>query len=101
MHSNYWNKIANDYHNVSSVLDTHNQKYQIVAKKIIQYKLTNILDIGCGSGLFIKILYENNFKGYVTGIDSSEKMLDIARNINNKNLKVVFQNMDINKIFKY
>lgn len=43
----------------------------------------NVLDIGCGSGIYTKLLSENNFK--VTAIDASREMIKIARVFNSQN----------------
>jgi len=42
-------------------------------------KSFNILDLGCGTGLFYKFMSENNYPlPNITGIDFSEEMLSIA-----------------------
>ena len=41
---------------------------------------SNVLDVGCGTGNFLKILEDSNKNLNLYGIDISEKMLKIAKN---------------------
>jgi len=39
----------------------------------------NVLDLGCGNGRFLSFLAARGWRGAYTGVDSSETLLDIAR----------------------
>jgi ubiquinone/menaquinone biosynthesis C-methylase UbiE len=52
------------------------EKYEVV-KKYLSKRVARILDLGCGTGMFLEELAERN--EIVIGVDSSMKMLDIAR----------------------
>ena len=51
--------------------------------------IKNILDIGCGTGLFIKYFSEK-YNSKILGIDSSKHMLKIAKK-KNKSKKIKFK----------
>jgi 2-polyprenyl-3-methyl-5-hydroxy-6-metoxy-1,4-benzoquinol methylase len=57
-----------------------------------------ILDLGCGNGRFAKFLHRKLRKYQYHGIDSEEKLLEIARK-NNKQNNTKFSNFDITKDF--
>ena len=52
------------------------EKYEVV-KKYLSKRVARILDLGCGTGMFLEELAGRN--EIVIGVDSSMKMLDIAR----------------------
>lgn len=56
----------------------------------------SVLDLGCGYGWHCKYAVENNAKE-VVGIDSSEKMLGKAREINN-DVKIEYMNSSIEEV---
>ena len=66
-------------------------------KKNLPYKnlkIENILDVGCGTGLFTKF-FSKDFNSDVLGIDSSKHMLRIAKkNIKNKKIKFKLQKLE-------
>lgn len=55
-----------------------------------------ILDLGCGDGILTKRLSELVPKGYVVGIDSSQGMIDTAKELKSSNLS--FRLLNINDI---
>ena len=71
----------------------YDNKYSRSEKLVYQYKSGlyvkayglfsegNILDIGCGSGRFAKVLYDNNFDGEYLGIDFSKNAIDYCKKI--------------------
>ena len=60
----------------------HNNHYYKKMLDMLKTSEVNILDIGCGSGDFIKVAANYNF--YSTGIDFSAEMINSAKiNINN------------------
>ena len=68
-------------------------------KKIIrkyQNKSKTLLDVGCGTGSYSKLMTE--LKLNVTGIDKSKSMLKIARSKYKKNKNLVFKKSNILKM---
>jgi trans-aconitate methyltransferase len=55
-----------------------------------------VLDLGCGDGILTKQIADLVPKGKVLGIDSSEGMISVAKELESSNLS--FQRMDINLI---
>src|SRR5258708_5598263 len=70
-----YNKIAEDWTKVRS----KNTNWHPAADKFISLlsQGTSVLDIGCGGGLTSEYLVEKGL--HVTGIDFSEKMIEIAK----------------------
>lgn len=66
-------------------------EFSVSEKKIISLASGEILDVGCGTGLFIPALMK---KGNVLGIDISSKVIQVAKN---KGLN----NCEVNDIFKF
>jgi SAM-dependent methyltransferase len=56
-------------------------------------KTKKVLEIGCGTGNYTKIFSDKGYK--ITGIDISEKMLELAR----KKCDCTFLNMDVRNLF--
>jgi demethylmenaquinone methyltransferase/2-methoxy-6-polyprenyl-1,4-benzoquinol methylase len=57
--------------------DEQNEKYQIVTESIRFNKDETILDVGCGTGLYIKNLIDlKKISRNIIGIDISKQMLD-------------------------
>ena len=79
----YKNKIALKYHQkilLNIIRQNHNQKNN-----------GKILDIGCANGIFLK-KFSEEFKNYhLTGIDTSSKMINLAKKkkINFKFKKII------------
>jgi len=57
--------------------------FRRIQKKIVKitgdYENKNILDVGCGTGNLIMMMHDRNKNNKFTGVDISEKMIDIAR----------------------
>lgn len=70
---------------------TYSIAQKIILKYIKLYKYDNVLDVGCGTGICYPYL-KKRFKNY-TGIDISEKMIEIAK----KKFKSNFINGDFNR----
>jgi len=72
-----YNQKADNYNN------TFDGKFTVMFKKLLLKEVkiegnSNVLDIACGNGTFLKMLSEkNNIKGY--GSDISEKMIENAK----------------------
>jgi len=80
-----YNKYAEDYH--KKILSKDNVWHKYIEKPAIislfkdEIKRKNVLDLGCGSGPFVKKLFSLGAKN-VKGIDLSEGLIVIARREN-------------------
>jgi SAM-dependent methyltransferase len=45
---------------------------------------TRLLDVGCGAGVFLKALRDAGWTGYYTGLDISDRAVDIARTLGDR-----------------
>lgn len=79
-----WDGVAKSFDVVSSRSIAHKKKYTDISKIIIKKNVRKLLDLGCGSGLLEKSLFEMGFNGQVVGVDVSEKMIGIAKKNNAK-----------------
>lgn len=73
--------------------DMRNLAYPISLVILNQYNFSNILDIGCGKGLFTSYLKKHN--NNVTGWDISETAIKTAKT---KYKDIIFETVDIKKI---
>ncbi|MFA5070043.1 MAG: class I SAM-dependent methyltransferase [Patescibacteria group bacterium] len=73
------NWVYSQYHsNINKI------KANYIAKLITKIKKEGtVLDLGCGAGILVNLLHQNNFEA--TGIDSSKEVIEFARNNNNGN----------------
>ncbi len=55
------------------------------------FKTKSVLDIGCGTGKYLKFLQGNSFK--ISGIDSSETAVEMTKKILNDNSLILCKNM--------
>ena len=53
--------------------------YPILLKKLSAISYHSALDLGCGTGEMIKMILEQDSQKSLTGLDLSEKMLEIAK----------------------
>lgn len=106
--SDYWRKRGPNYQKEllekSKILQVRLKKQEEIIQEIIsKFKPQSILEIGCGSGRFTKIISElTEFEKYVA-IDISQGQIDSARK-NVRNEKIDFlctkvQELDINQKF--
>jgi len=80
-----YDKLGTEYHNyrLNSSENFWNKHIEIPAMKSIlknMVKNKKVLDLGCGSGIFTKMLKE--WGSNIIGLDLSKTMIDIARNEN-------------------
>lgn len=75
----YYEKIGNEYNNIR--LDVKNDMENVIniIKKYLNQKKAEILDIGCGTGKYGKLMQENGYK--VIGIDKSETQITQAKKL--------------------
>lgn len=77
--SEFFNSRATSYDkHMKCNVNNFEEFYQMIAKPIIQTnERIKILDIGCGTGLELKYVFEKAPNAQITGIDISEKMLKL------------------------
>lgn len=63
--------------------------YPILLEKISDISYHSALDLGCGTGEMIKMILEQDAQKSLTGIDLSEKMLEIAKGKLNDRAKLL------------
>ncbi len=74
----FFNKLAKNY---DDLFGNYIKKMQLKLINHVNIKNnSNVLDVGCGTGNFLKILEDSNKNLNLYGIDISEKMLKIAKN---------------------
>lgn len=100
-------KLATYTLNMNNVFEFDGDKYKKASthqkewgnKLISEFKLIGdekILDLGCGDGVLTKQLSDLVPNGYVLGIDSSQGMINTAKEIESHNLS--FQQLSINDV---
>ena len=65
----------------------HTGFYNKYYDKVLPDSLLSILDIGCGGGSFINHLFNKNRKYKLFGLDHSEEMILLSKNVNKKPIK--------------
>lgn len=55
------------------------RQYNYILKKISEYKISSLLDVGCGTGEMLRLISERFPKIELTGVDISLNMLDKAK----------------------
>ena len=88
-----FNKIAPIYGKFFNFQVKHYQRVLSEIEKDFDFcNYSNIIDIGCGTGALCSVLAEKGLK--VTGIDSAEKMLEVAkRRASNYNINFLQANI--------
>ena len=93
-----YNKNAKKFEDKFLNFEPYREKILLFRKKCLTKNKTKILDIGCGPGNHTAYLYSLNNSYQITGIDLSDKMIELAR----KNapschfIKGDIRNLDIN-----
>ena len=84
-----WNKLADLYQEKFMNLNLYDPSYDFICKSINDRSLS-LLDIGCGPGNVCKYILERCSNINVTGIDSAERMIELARlNVKQANFMVL------------
>ncbi len=76
-----WDNMAKAFHVTSNRSRAHKDKYLKIAELILALKPKDVLDLGCGSGILEKELYDKGYFGNLRAIDASVPMLDIAKSL--------------------
>lgn len=97
----FFDSIAKEW---DEIIEVNEQKINTLLSKLNIKDNTDILDIGTGTGVLIPFINKLNPNGYITGLDISKGMLDIAsekfKDMNNVTFKVVDVESDIvNEIY--
>ena len=91
------------YYNLLYGDKNYQEEVDYVEKLIKMYSgnsVNSILDLGCGTGRHDILLAEKGYK--ITGVDMSEKMIEIARTQNIKSIELIVgdvRNINLNKQF--
>lgn len=95
-----WNVMAMAYEDFTENSDSYSYsiEWPCVQKMLPNIKGKSIIDLGCGTGRFTFLL-EAEEPDVITGIDLSERMLDIARNkAQRNNSTAIFEKRDLNNL---
>jgi ubiquinone/menaquinone biosynthesis C-methylase UbiE len=100
MKAKIWNFWANKYDKLwvqkYSLRPTRNYILKVISE-IKSIGTINILDLGCGPGQLINELHERFNNVEITGIDFSEKMLEISKS---RNPKATHIKLDVSELCK-
>lgn len=55
------------------------EQYLIILQKMENFRFANVLDVGCGTGEILKRIHRRYPEVSLTGVDISEKMLEVAK----------------------
>lgn len=95
----FWNLYALCYDSITKLVPYQNMQMEILT--LLQPKSHyNILDAGCGTGNFIKLLSHKVSCQSITAIDSSSIMLGFAKR-KNRNSNIIWEILDLNKPLPY
>lgn len=89
-----WDKIYRDYENGGEAWATLSEGIHPLFKKFLaqsKFKLKHVLDIGCGTGKYLKILQAGGFK--VEGIDSSKTAVKMAKKLLGNDAAILCRDM--------
>lgn len=99
-----WDRMAKGFHVTSMRSKAHRDKYRMIAGLIIKESPSCVLDLGCGSGILEKELYDLGYDGEIIAVDASESMIKIAQSLVNNDkcsflVKDLEGNFDFGKKF--
>lgn len=96
-HAKDWRKMAYDKNKAYLRFPSSGQREEITIKEIgnlARNKNVSIIDLGCGDGELVRNILGKGFRN-VRGIDNSERMIAVAKQI----LKKKMSQIDANRIF--
>ncbi|MHA1718034.1 MAG: class I SAM-dependent methyltransferase [Promethearchaeota archaeon] len=94
MSNKIWNNLSEDYENQFYI--TEYILLPAVLNELNDAKGKSVLDVGCGTGYFSEILYRKG--AHVIGLDSSEKMIEIAKT---RNPEIKYVNGEAENLSEY
>jgi SAM-dependent methyltransferase len=89
-----WDNIYKKYQKGGDAWATLSEEIHPLFKQFLDqsdFKLKHVLDIGCGTGKYLKILQPLGFK--TDGIDSSETAVEMTKELLKNNSNIVLANM--------
>jgi len=89
-----WDNIYKNYQKGGEAWASLSEEIHPLFKQFLKqsnFKLKHVLDIGCGTGKYLKILQAGGFKTY--GIDSSETAVELTKKILGDESKIFCINM--------
>lgn len=90
-----FSKYYSEVYNLLYEGKNYKKEFYTIKKIIRKYhkKPKNLLDLGCGTGSYSKLMTELELK--VTGVDASKDMLKIAKSKYKKNKNLIFKKLNI------
>ncbi len=84
------NRIDGYDHHMMTNIAYADEFYTFTAKALPMCENSNILDLGCGTGLELEYYFQLNQSAKVTGIDLSQRMLDrLKSKFSQKQIKLI------------
>ena len=77
-----YSKLANVYHEMYQNIFDYKKEFQFYNRILKKHNSKNVLEIGCGSGNLASYFLKNKYN--YTGLDLSQEMLDIAKEVEPK-----------------
>lgn len=81
----YKDRVCYNFSRVANEYDRYSQIQDLCAQKLVDFlelkqDLRTIFDLGCGTGMFTKILHQKFPQAKICAVDISEEMLAVAKN---------------------
>lgn len=89
-----WNNIYKNYQKGGEAWATLSEDIHPLFKEFLNqsdFKLKHVLDIGCGTGKYLKVLQAGEFK--TSGMDSSEAAVEMTKKVLDNNSDIACANM--------
>jgi SAM-dependent methyltransferase len=94
-----WDSMSIDYDHFTDSPNSYSNviEWPCIKKILPDLENRNIIDIGCGSGRY-SFYFDSYSPKFILGIDISQKMIDLANQKRNENLKIRFRKCSIDDI---